>query len=282
MKTILGDSDFSSISDIQKSQRDKILAVYGKTDEILKAEKEKVEAKNLDIDDFKHHRLMAGYHSSTADKIDKEALHLHSATNADLHGVAKEKKGEAMRHRKAADEHREKAKSFHNKDKHGEWNETIPNHLDALKYGSKQSKNADKKTNLIEKEEDMETDYKKEDKNDEVKTDKKAIKKSELFEILGVRCSDIEKSGEGSRGGKVISHTSSGKAIYENSKHESHKKFSKEDHEEKERDYSKIDSKILLEMSGKLLANGSKESMTMAREIGQELSRRKSKEDNKK
>lgn len=41
---------------------------------------------------------------------------------------------------------------------------------------------------------------------------------------------DIEKS-EGSRGGKVIGHTKSGKPVYANSKHPSHKDFSEEDHE---------------------------------------------------
>lgn len=42
---------------------------------------------------------------------------------------------------------------------------------------------------------------------------------------------DFEKA-EGSRGGKVIGHTKSGKPIYENAKsdHESYKHFSKEDH----------------------------------------------------
>ncbi len=41
---------------------------------------------------------------------------------------------------------------------------------------------------------------------------------------------NIEKGGEGSRGGKVIGHTKSGKAIYENSDHESHKNFHENDH----------------------------------------------------
>lgn len=41
--------------------------------------------------------------------------------------------------------------------------------------------------------------------------------------------SDLEKS-EGSRGGKVIGHTKSGKPIYESHSHEAHKNFSKDDH----------------------------------------------------
>ncbi len=40
----------------------------------------------------------------------------------------------------------------------------------------------------------------------------------------------IKGGGEGSRGGKVIGHTRSGKPIYESHDHSTHKKFSKEDH----------------------------------------------------
>lgn len=41
---------------------------------------------------------------------------------------------------------------------------------------------------------------------------------------------DIEKGGEGSRGGKVIGHTESGKPIYENHDHPAHKNFTSNDH----------------------------------------------------
>lgn len=40
---------------------------------------------------------------------------------------------------------------------------------------------------------------------------------------------ELEKS-EGSRGGKVIGHTKSGKPIYESHSHESHKEYSADDH----------------------------------------------------
>jgi hypothetical protein len=43
---------------------------------------------------------------------------------------------------------------------------------------------------------------------------------------------ELSKSGEGSRGGKVIGHTKSGKPIYANYNHPSHKEFSKEDHKD--------------------------------------------------
>lgn len=41
---------------------------------------------------------------------------------------------------------------------------------------------------------------------------------------------DIEKGGEGSRGGKIIGHTESGKPIYENHDHPAHKNFTSNDH----------------------------------------------------
>lgn len=46
--------------------------------------------------------------------------------------------------------------------------------------------------------------------------------------------SDLEKGGEGSRGGKVIGHTKSGKPIYDSHNHSSHSKFSSKDHEDAE------------------------------------------------
>ena len=50
-----------------------------------------------------------------------------------------------------------------------------------------------------------------------------------LVKSLYSSYNSIEKGGEGSRGGKVIGHTKSGKAIYENSQHTS-KDFTAEDH----------------------------------------------------
>lgn len=65
----------------------------------------------------------------------------------------------------------------------------------------------------------------------ELEKDKGDLKKS--FESLGVlESDDIQKSGEGSKGGKVIGHTKSGKPIYESFDHESHKDFSAKEHDE--------------------------------------------------
>jgi hypothetical protein len=43
---------------------------------------------------------------------------------------------------------------------------------------------------------------------------------------------DLMKGGEGSRGGKIIGHTTSGKPIYYKANHPSHKNFTIEDHED--------------------------------------------------
>lgn len=48
------------------------------------------------------------------------------------------------------------------------------------------------------------------------------MSKSELVDLI--------KAGEGSKGGKVIGHTKSGKPIYESHSHPDHANFSKEDH----------------------------------------------------
>ena len=41
---------------------------------------------------------------------------------------------------------------------------------------------------------------------------------------------ELIKGGEGSKGGKIIGHTRSGKAIYAESRHESHDEFNGKDH----------------------------------------------------
>ena len=41
---------------------------------------------------------------------------------------------------------------------------------------------------------------------------------------------DLEKGGEGSKGGKVIGHTKSGKPIYDTANHSEYQKFTSKDH----------------------------------------------------
>lgn len=50
--------------------------------------------------------------------------------------------------------------------------------------------------------------------------------------IVQVITNDLEKGGEGSRGGKIIGHTKSGKPIYDISMHTTHKLFSHQDHKD--------------------------------------------------
>ena len=72
-----------------------------------------------------------------------------------------------------------------------------------------------------------EEDKEEEDKEEEDKEDKEESKKS-LSDVLD----DLVKSGEGSRGGKIIGHTSSGKPIYENHNHPDHANFDSNDHKD--------------------------------------------------
>ena len=56
-------------------------------------------------------------------------------------------------------------------------------------------------------------------------------KDGKIFEVFVKSIdTDIEKSGEGSKGGKVIGHTKSGKPIYAGKRASDYKDFSKEDH----------------------------------------------------
>lgn len=48
--------------------------------------------------------------------------------------------------------------------------------------------------------------------------------------ILDDARADLEKGGEGSKGGKIIGHTKSGKPIYDSFEHEGHRDFTTEDH----------------------------------------------------
>jgi hypothetical protein len=66
-------------------------------------------------------------------------------------------------------------------------------------------------------------------------------------DILNIVEDVLQKGGEGSKGGKVIGHTKSGKPIYESVNHPDHKDFSKEDH----RDAAEIHEKNSVEILSK-------------------------------
>jgi hypothetical protein len=51
---------------------------------------------------------------------------------------------------------------------------------------------------------------------------------------------ELEKGGEGSKGGKVIGHTKSGKPIYDNSNNTAHHDFTREDHEDAKNLHDKL------------------------------------------
>lgn len=80
---------------------------------------------------------------------------------------------------------------------------------------------------------DTEEDFEEEGEEDDDFEDNKELTKSEAFNILESSFElDLVKGGEGSKGGKVIGHTKSGKPIYDSHSHESHKDFSSEDHKD--------------------------------------------------
>ena len=54
----------------------------------------------------------------------------------------------------------------------------------------------------------------------------------------------MRRDQEGSRGGKVIGHTSSGKPVYESHSHPSHKDFSATDHQEAANQHAQMQTKI--------------------------------------
>src|ERR1035437_837598 len=79
----------------------------------------------------------------------------------------------------------------------------------------------------------------------------KAIKEFNLRQAMNVDLGfsdpieDIVKGGEGSRGGKVIGHTKSGKPIYDTFEHEGHKDFNAQDHKDAADAHHKIHMKEL-------------------------------------
>lgn len=58
-----------------------------------------------------------------------------------------------------------------------------------------------------------------------------------IFKAFG---GDIQKGGEGSKGGKIIGHTKSGKPIYDTHGHEGHKDFNEQDHRDAMLEHTKI------------------------------------------
>lgn len=77
-----------------------------------------------------------------------------------------------------------------------------------------------------------------------------------LADQLGFSSEEIEKGGEGSRGGKIIGHTKSGKPVYEKLSDSRHDNFTKEDRQDALKHYSKrahqeeLDGKVVKKNEG--------------------------------
>jgi hypothetical protein len=86
----------------------------------------------------------------------------------------------------------------------------------------------------------------------------------------------IEKGGEGSRGGKIIGHTKSGKPIYEEHRpmHENYKNFTSEEHIEASRLHRDIATKTQSELSKHSAKYNSKNPKEKTKQEHEELSRK--------
>lgn len=54
----------------------------------------------------------------------------------------------------------------------------------------------------------------------------------QILSLYGIDQNDLKKSGEGSHGGVVIGHTSTGKPVYKEHDHQSYSDFTSQDHVE--------------------------------------------------
>lgn len=114
------------------------------SEEIEKAEKKEVKKDSKKPepkdDKFDHHRKMAGYHHLKAKDATDSAFDLNNSSDKDIQGKAGESSKVAQHHAKMMEQHMQKAKDLHDKEKHGDWNKTIPTANDAMGYGKKYDK----------------------------------------------------------------------------------------------------------------------------------------------
>ncbi len=71
----------------------------------------------------------------------------------------------------------------------------------------------------------------------------KSQKERQAQIMSGFINTDLSKGGEGSKGGKIIGHTTSGKPIYDHASHSSHKKFTAKEHKEAAKEHRKLSNK---------------------------------------
>lgn len=141
-----------------------------------------------------------GFHSDFV----KNHEHFTSEDHSDAHDA----------HRKQVEHHGKEWEKHYNSVTGNEWNNDSSEKAKQAHKGTREASNQQNKHDKL-------ADWHKEQA--EKKKDNKVEKSEE---------SDLEKGGEGSKGGKVIGHTSSGKPIYDKFSHASHKDFSVFEHSE--------------------------------------------------
>jgi hypothetical protein len=102
--------------------------------ELERRSKDEAEGAKQDAD-FTHSRKMAGYHGAVEKQLSGQISDLESSSDKQLHGAAKQLEKHRQRHEQLSDKHLEQARKQHNPARHGEWNDSIPNEEEAMKYG---------------------------------------------------------------------------------------------------------------------------------------------------
>jgi hypothetical protein len=94
-------------------------------------------AEDKPIDEFKHHRLMAGYHEQRFKHHSKIANDFNSSSDPEVRAQSKVHSEKANNHSKHSEEHLAEAHAHHEPAKHGPWNKTAPTEKESLEYGKK-------------------------------------------------------------------------------------------------------------------------------------------------
>lgn len=148
------------------------------------------------------------------------------------HNHASYKSFTPAEHREVADYHDSTQKRFESEARTSgkdSWLKHAESHFEAAAHHRNQAEEKEKDSNFHKTRANKDNDVKKsEDLNIVTIADYSNSNLVKSFINLDL----VKAKGEGSRGGHVIGHTKSGKAIYENANHPKHKDFSVEDHNE--------------------------------------------------
>lgn len=107
--------------------------------ELERRSKDEAEGAKQDAD-FKHHRMMAGYHSSMEQELWDQKESLESSSDPDVRALAKKFEPLRNKHYAEAEKHSAKARELHNPLRHGSWNDTIPSGEEARRYAKEAMK----------------------------------------------------------------------------------------------------------------------------------------------